>query len=371
MATFDRAPAPPELAHGPQTSLPEQRASQAVSRRNFLLAAGSLTAAALLPLKAATDWHLADEVLNDLIYPGGASPMVTLGYDQIPIGQLPYAPEAATVYAGLGQRPEIARRMAIKLADGPYKGQRLSYTEYAAQGINVDNLAAEYQDLEATAGGLHLFFNSLGSIIGANAMYARQRLAGHTLPVPRQVDRQNGAPFVRPIKTITYCSSPFDVDDTYQATAVKLIGRHNLSGTLTEKFLAKMVLAIGSEQRFGNFRQLLESASQATFDELPPKMWASQIRLLATTSLRSLSSAFEGAVTPETLVLYLRPRRADGDTVVKVDQASRRIGQFFTRRFGCQFKEVVMEDAGHADIDKACECPEFQDLLSENSGYRI
>jgi hypothetical protein len=373
MATFENAPLPPEMLRGSLTSTPEERERHQLIRRKVLIAGGLATAAVLLPIRLGLDWYTADECINDLAYPGTGSPITTLGYDNMPADELPHIPEAANVYAGLGQRPDIARKMATKLADAPYKGRRLSYTEYAGQGLDMDDLTNEYEALEGTLDEMHVFCNSMGSITWASIMgnkYQRLRQAQANRSASYAGNQLN--PYSpKHIKTLTFCGSPFDVDDTYQANVVKVISELGMSGTLTEKFLAKLVLAVGSEKKYHGFKHMLETVADATFDELPPKMWASQACQLGTTAIDTFAGSFGGAITRDTLVMYLRPRDSRGDTVVKIDQASSRIGRFFTQTFGCQYQEILMKDAGHADIDKVCVCPEFEDLLNANSGYKI
>ena len=344
-----------------------------LARRKVLLWGGAIAGGALLPAKIGLDWYAYDEAVNHFAYPGDESPIVTLGYDGIAAADLPHAESGTLIYAGLGQHPEVARKMAQKLAAATYKDRRVSYNEYAGQGLRVDNQADEYEALEETVTELDLFLNSMGSITWANAMGEKHRrfMEASSVQAARQVSNQRNPHAPVRLRTVTFCSSPFDAHDVYQETAVRAIAGLGLNGTLTEKFLAKMVLNINSDRNYRDFKELLEAASQETFDALPPKMWASQVFQLGTTSIKDFASAYRGAITPDTLVLYLRPKRGSDDRVVKVDQAQARMGRFFTEQFNTDFKVVEMPGAGHADIDKACECAQFEDLLNAKSGFSI
>lgn len=371
MSTFENAPVPAELLRG--TPIREEIEFRRASRRQVLMGGALAVGTLLIPAGAVAATNILDEAVNHMVYPGTESPILTIGYGDTPAKDLPYAPEAANVYAGLGQRPEVAHKMAVKLAGSPYDGKRLSYTAYAAQGLDVPNMTDEYEDLESTLDAQHVFCNSMGSVSWANVMGEKyQRLLAARPHNQLAVADDGSNPHApKPIKTLTFCGSPFDVEDVYQAEAVKLISHYGLSGTMSQKFLAKLVLAINSNHQYRGIKNMLETAAQDTFDALPPKMWASQICQLGATSVGSFMRSFAGAITPDTLVMYLRPVDPRGDSVVKVEQASKRIGEFFTQNYGCQFEEVMMKDAGHADIDKACECPQFEDLLLAKSGLHI
>jgi hypothetical protein len=371
MNTFESAPVPPELAQGISTH--EQHQMAGLSRRRFIMGAALAVGAVALPIEVAGTIYAIDETVNDLIYPGTKSKIVTLAHEDVTARDLSYIYSGTLELAGLGQRPETARRMAEKLGKAPYKNDRMSYVEYASQGVRIDDLTDEFEDFESSVGYLDLFCNSMGSITFANIMgEKRRRLVAEQPGATSVVDRPTrGRHAPKPIRTLTFCGSPFDVEDTYQATAVKAISGYALSGTMTEKFITKLALATSANPRYAGLKEMLEVAGRDTFDKLPPKMWASQIAQLGTTSIASFMRSYEGAITPQTQIIYLRPKDPAGDRVVRVEQASARIGQFFTTNFGARFKSVEMTGAGHADIDRACECAEFRDLLEGNSGYPI
>jgi hypothetical protein len=371
MATFENAPLPPELLQG--TPLREELEFRQLSRRKVLVGGSLVLGAALAPVGVVSAWNAVDDAVNSMVYPGTESPIVTLGYGRTPARKILYAEEAANIYAGLGQRAETAHKMAVKLAGTPYNGKRLSYNEYANQGLDVENQTDEYEDLEQTLFEEHVFCNSMGSVTWANVMGKKHERAVNAAQgsAIKLAGNQPNPHAPRHLKTLTFCGSPLDSNDVYQSKAVKIISDLALNGTLTEKFLTKLVLAIRSNKDYGGIKDMLESAANDAFDALPPKMWASQVCQLGATGIQSFVNSYAGAIDKDTLVMYLRPIDPRADSVVKVDQAAGRIGHFFSDNFGCKFQEIMLKDAGHADIDRACECAQFEDLLNAKSGLHI
>ena len=368
MEEFIHAPVPPELVRDTPTQ--EALAMRSLSRRRFMIGAGVITGLALAPVELGAAWNALDNAANSIAYPGTESPIATLGFEGTGAPDVPHVASGLNIYPGLGQVPATARKIALKLAN-VYPDETISYNQYAAQGLQTPNQADEYERWQGMVDEAEIFCNSMGSVTWANVMGEMHTRALAARGATALTAAKTNSHQVKPIKTLTFCSSPFDADDVYQSKAVKLITEHALSGTLTEKFLVKLGTAIGSSKDYSGIKQMIEIAADNTFDQLPPKMWASQIAQLGSSNVGMFASSYAGAVNHDTLVMYLRPKNAADDRVVKVAQAAEKMRDFFTGTFGCKFVSLEMEGASHADIDKACQCAQFEDLLQAKSGLHI
>lgn len=319
------------------------RDSSGIDRRDFLLLTGGLAAVGLVA-NTALDAYAFDHTLPRLGYTRFHTTIETATPPNVN-----YPSQFGLSFPGTGQYPELAHQAAIELGNGPYRKQGFKYVALANDGIDFDELAAAYEQHERQAEYIDLQVTSSGLLLMARTLARKEErlaAAGHGGNTTMAVY----APVRKQIRSLLVLAGTTCIDDVYHGSSIaQVIKRLNPTGTLSQKMSIKILdRMIKHGESWGT---ALDYAKQAAFDDIPAGMYLDQLHMLVDNDIFTYQSILRRYLSPWSRVAYVRPRNPLDDTTVKVVQASQKVATL-TRSCGAQFKEVLLPNAGHADINK-------------------
>jgi hypothetical protein len=261
------------------------------------------------------------------------------------LAEFQYGSERWLVMPGLGQYDGYPLAKSLG-ADG-LKDQEISYFNYAAQGITTEDLA----DGIATFSGvrprlidrlepLNGFLNSMGGAAFIESLRVLRNRYDSPRPLPK-------------LGKIVLNCAPFDVWDIYDYDGVEFLQNIPYRGSAIGKMIIESARRIkAGHATYEEIEKSIHEGIKTTLNGLPPAMWMSQIKLLATADPMHDIDDFQGIITKDTRVLFCLPEHSPDDTVVVDDQAFRKWYGFFDY-FGVQPDFVRMSGTGHADTAQA------------------
>lgn len=261
------------------------------------------------------------------------------------VAEYAYGKERWVVMPGLGQYDGYP--LAKTLSANGLKGQEVSYFNYAEQGITTEDIAdnlAAYATVRPRIIGrpdpINGFLNSMGGVAFIESLRVLRKRYDSPRPLPR-------------LGKIVLNCAPFDVWDTYDCDGVEFLHSIPYRGSAIGKMIIESARRIkNGHATYAEIEQGVHDGVKTALDGLPPGMWMSQIRLLATADPMHDIDDFQDIITSQTRVLFCLPAHSPDDNVVVDDQAFRKWYEFFGH-FGTQPDFVRMPDTGHADVTQA------------------
>jgi len=306
---------PEEIARGERES--QQRGG--LGRRRFLQGALGLIVA-----------RGVDEILTEVLYPNSAASIESIG---------PPQQERWGVFGGLGQQD--GARIGRTLAQGAMKDMRLECVKYPDNNFDISIIARAFAPVVYETYEQGGVLSAICSSMGLLTFFRVMRELVHRPDMRGRIPQ---------LGRLVCLSSPFDVGDAVDGSAVRLIEALPYEGSISGKTMIETMRRM-REHPEDVIKNIAEGV-KATTQGPPPKMWAGQAVLTAETTLPEYKQDFRDFITSRSCGLYVMPQDANADRVVYDEQAFYKIYDYWGW-FGASLEPFLLQNAGHADVQQA------------------
>ena len=253
--------------------------------------------------------------------------------------------EAWVVVPGFGNRAgkAAAKRLDAALSTTP----PVAYLTYSDQGTSL--------------GAIRVVLQAYSRYLLSQSYRATLSLLGESMGAPAALAAAAGISV--PIRRIVLSSSPFDMSDARLGGLGRMVARSGYRGGVVGAYFYNLFNDIHQDGLVGIPVDLVKAGAEVGKGP-PPRLWASQVRLMQAAGevLDHAGTGYAASISSTTHTLYCGPRDPGTDHTVDEDSAAARYQAFFTRQ-GAGFDRIRIPYSGHADTDATLTDPAVRTWL--------